>query len=159
MKKLRPDRAGDLSKVMHQWQNGVLNLILLLPFEEQPLKCLCSGMFVRTCKLSNPSHTLRRWPSHGAVKWDMEKDWEEKTTRLPGSFRKCSDDALLSPKRLAASYPLFQLEKDTALGWKCCLLPRISIRDLDRFQFWSRIQQSEREREQVLRGPDTEFTV
>lgn len=50
----------DLSKVMRQWQNGTLNLILLLLFDEQPPQCLCSDAVVRTNQFSFPSRILRR---------------------------------------------------------------------------------------------------
>lgn len=50
----------DLSKVMRQWRNGTLNLILLLLFDEQPPQCLCSDAVVRTNQFSFPSRILRR---------------------------------------------------------------------------------------------------
>lgn len=92
MRKLRPDRAGDLSMVMHQWQNWALNLILPLPFEEQPVQCLCPGTSVRTNKSRYPSHTWGGGQAMLQGQMGSREGPEEKKVGVPVSLGKCSDE-------------------------------------------------------------------
>ena len=85
---------------MGQRGNWTLNPILLLPFEEQPLQCLRSGMFVRT----NPR------TDRAMLQWEMGSREGVKRDFAVGLGR-CSN-GLHPPRRVAASQPSFQPEKD-----------------------------------------------
>lgn len=72
----------DLCKVMRKWQHRTLNPILLLPFEEQPLQCFCSGAVVGTHQSGYSSHPEELAQPCCNKRWDLEKDRRERKVDL-----------------------------------------------------------------------------